>query len=42
MKIIEKMTLKSQQSGSSGHSDGNFSNYNEYDDENYGHDLPPY
>ena len=42
MEIIEKMTHKSQQSGSSGPSDGNFSNCNEYDGENYGGDLPPY
>ena len=42
MEIIEKMTRKSQQSGSSGHSDGNFSNCNEYDGGNYEHDLPSY
>ena len=37
-----KMTRKSQLSGSSGHSDGNFSNCNEYDGVNYRGDLPPY
>ena len=42
MKIIEKMTRKSQQSGSSGPSGGNFSNCNENDCGNYGGDLPPY
>ena len=42
MEIIEKMTHKSQQSGSSGPSDDNFSNCNEYDGGNYGSDLPPY
>ena len=42
MEISEKMTRKSQQSGSSGPSDGNFSNCNEYDGENYGSDLSPY
>ena len=42
LEIIEKMTRKSQQSGSSGPSDGNFSNCNEYDDKNYGRDLPSY
>ena len=30
MEIIEKMIPKSQASESSGHSDGNFSNFNEY------------
>ena len=40
--IIEKMIGKSQQSGSSGHSDDCFSNCNEYDGENYEGDLPPY
>ena len=42
MEIIKKMTCKSQQSGSSGPSYGNFSNCNEYDGGNYGGDLPPY
>ena len=42
MEMIEKMTCKSQQSGASGPSDGNFSNYNKYDGGNYGGDLPPY
>ena len=42
MKIIEKMTRKSQQSGLSGPSDSNFSNCNEYDGGNYGGDLPSY
>ena len=42
IEIIEKMTRKSQQSGSSGPSVGNFSNCNEYDGGNYGGDLPPY
>ena len=42
IEIIEKMTRKSQQSGSSGHCVGNFSNCNEYDGRNYGGDLPPY
>ena len=42
MEIIEKITCKSQQSGSSGHSDGNFSNCNEYNGGNYGGDLPSY
>ena len=42
MEIIEKMTHKSQQSGSRGPSDGDFSNCNEYDGGNYGRDLPPH
>ena len=42
MKIIEKMTRRSRQNRSSGPSDDNFSNCNEYDDENYGDNLPPY
>ena len=42
MEIIEKITRKYQQSGSSGPSDGNFSNCNEYDGENYRGNLPPY
>ena len=42
MKIIEKMTRKSQTSGSSGHNNDNFSNFNEYDGENYGRDILPY
>ena len=42
MKIIEKMICKSQASGSSGHNDGNFSNFNEYIGGNYGGDIPPY
>ena len=42
MEIIEKMTSKSQQSGSSDPIDGNFSNCNEYDGGNYERDLPPY
>ena len=39
MKIIEKMTRQSQASGSSGHNDGHF---NEYDGGNYGGDIPRY
>ena len=42
MEIIEKMICKSQASGSSGHNDGNFSNFNEYIGGNYGGDIPPY
>ena len=42
MEIIEKLTRKSQQSGSSGHNDGDFSNCNKYDGGNYERDLPPY
>ena len=42
MEIIEKRTCKSQVSGSSGHNAGNFSNFNEYDSENYGGDIPSY
>ena len=42
MEIIEKMTLKSQASGSSHHNDGNFINFNEYDIGNYGSDIPPH
>ena len=33
--IIEKMTRKSQASGSSGYNYGNFSHFNEYDGVNY-------
>ena len=40
MKIIKKMTDNFQASGSSGHNDSNFSNFNEYEDENYGDDIP--
>ena len=36
------MNRKSELSGSSGPSDSNFSNCNEYDGRNYGRDLPPY
>ena len=42
MEIIEKMTYKSQASGSSSPSDGNFNNFNEYDGGNCRGDLPPY
>ena len=42
IEIIEKMTRKSQASGSSGPSDGKFNNVNEYEDGNYRGDLPPY
>ena len=42
MEIIEKITRKSQQSGSSGPSDGNFSNCYEYDGGNYRGNLPSY
>ena len=42
IKIIEKMIIKSQQSGSNDHIDGNFNNCNEYDGENYGGNLPSY
>ena len=41
MKIIEKMTHKSQASGSSDPNDDDFSNFNESDDENYGGNLLP-
>ena len=41
IEIIEKMTRKSQASGSSGPSDGKFNNVNEYEDGNYRGDLPP-
>ena len=34
------MTHKSQASGSSGHNDGSFSNFNIYDGGNYGGDIP--
>ena len=37
--LFEIMTFKSQTSGLSGPSDGNF---NEYDGRNYRGDLPPY
>ena len=36
MEIIEKMTCKSDESGSSGHDNGNF---DEYDGENYGGNI---
>ena len=36
------MTRKFPTSGSSGHNDDNFSNFNEYDGGNYEGDLPPY
>ena len=39
MEIIEKMNHKSQ---SSGPSDSNFNNFNDYDGRNYKGDLPPY
>ena len=39
IEIIEKMTRKSQQNGTSGPSDGKFSNCNEYDGGNYGGDY---
>ena len=39
IEIIEKMTRKSQASGSNCHTDGNF---NKYDGGNYGGDIPPY
>ena len=39
MEIFEKMTHKSQTIGSS---DNNDDNFNEYDDENYKGDIPPY
>ena len=39
MEIIEKMTRKSQASGSNCHNDGNF---NKYDGRNYGGDIPLY
>ena len=42
MKIIEKMACKSQASESGGHSDGNFSNFNEYDGINYEGDISLY
>ena len=42
MKVIEKMTSKSQANKSSCHNDDNFSNFNEYDRENYGGDIPLY
>ena len=42
MEIIEKMTLKFQASGSSGHNDLNCSNFNEYDGGNYGGYIPSY
>ena len=42
MEIIEKMTRKSQASASSGHNDGNFSNFNEGDGVNYEGDIRPY
>ena len=41
MEIIEKMTRKSQASGSSGHNNDHFSNFNEYDGGNNGGDIPP-
>ena len=40
MKIIKKMTLKSQANESSSHNDDTFSNFNEYNSVNYGGDIP--
>ena len=36
------MTRKFQASGTSGHNVSNFNNFNEYDNENYGDDIPLY
>ena len=42
MEVIEKITRKFEANGSSSHNDGNFSNFNKYEDGKYGGDIIPY